>query len=258
MVDVWQSWELPPTPPPLLLANLILVWIKQTDLKAESSFFFFVTLWKLLTQVPFHLFIHLLSVSSPQGGDYPERRGDRSCDRGQNHERRRGRPQWWDEALLTRWHQKVLKIIIWAQNQNEILCLSEMLIRNFLLKITFLSWTPVQTGRQVRRLYCVTPWTVRDQILEISAARLHILRLPTWVASDCLPWRCYWLDANGKFFFSTDPCLLKILLVLCYELQFFFSTSAYFQQTCFVGVLRLSFQGWCMLGTSYERSMETW
>lgn len=139
-------------------------------------------------------------MSSPQGGDYPERRGDRGGDRGQNHERRRGRPQWWDEAPLTRCHQKVLKIIIWAQNQNEILCLSEMLIRNFPLKMTFLSWTLIQTGRQVRRLHCVTPWTVRDQILEISATRLHILRLPTRVASDCLPWRCYWLHANGKFF----------------------------------------------------------
>lgn len=41
-------------------------------------------------------------MSSPQGGNDPERRGDRSSDRGQNHERRRGRPQWWDEALLTR------------------------------------------------------------------------------------------------------------------------------------------------------------
>lgn len=38
----------------------------------------------------------------------------------------------------------------------------------------------------MRRLHCVTPWTVnRDQILEISATRLHILRLETGVAPCC-------------------------------------------------------------------------
>lgn len=40
----------------------------------------------------------------------------------------------------------------------------------------------------MRRLHYVTPWTVRDQILEIRAARLHIFRLKTRVAPDSLPW----------------------------------------------------------------------
>lgn len=47
----------------------------------------------------------------------------------------------------------------------------------------------------MRRLHCVTPWTVRDQILEISATRLHILRLQTGLllilchedVIDCMP-----------------------------------------------------------------------
>lgn len=201
---------------------------------------------------------------SPQGGDDPERWGDRSGDRGQNHERRRSRPQWWDEAPLTCCHQKVLKIIIWTQNQNEILCLPEMLIRNFPLKMTFLSWTPIQTGRQVRRLHCVTPWTVRDQILEISATRLHILRLQQGLlltvchgdVIDFMPME------NSFFLFSflfAWPLFTKKKKILFSVMnRSFFSTSACFQQTCFVGVLCLSFQGWCMLGTSYERSMETW
>lgn len=203
LLDRAGSWVFPP------FCSLILSWFRLNKKTWKWNQVFFNTGTVSL------IYSSTVGVSSPQGGDDPERRGDRSGDRCQNHERRRGRPQWWDEAPLTRCHQKVLEIIIWAQNQNEILCLSEMLIRNFPLKMTFLSWTPIQTGRQVRRLHCVTPWTVRDQILEISAARLHILRLPTRVASDCLPWRCYWLDANGKFFFfllffgSPDPRLLK-------------------------------------------------
>lgn len=60
---------------------------------------------------------------------------------------------------------------------------------NFPPNRTFLS--PLIHRPRSEEITLCNPCTVnRDQILEISATRLHILRLQTRVAPGCLPWRC--------------------------------------------------------------------
>lgn len=102
----------------------------------------------------------------------------------------------------------------------------------------WLSLAPLQCS-QVRRLHCVTPWTVRDQILEISAARLHILRLPTRVA--------FWPLAMEMLLTS---CQWNILFCSLSWTDFFFSfiSLCLFSADLFCGCVLFVFPGLVHVG----------
>lgn len=92
------------------------------------------------------------------------------------------------------------------------LCLISLSNVGFQQNDFFLFYLCGSTDRKVRRLRCITLWTVGDQILEIRAARLHILRLKTRDAPDSLPWR--WLDSTGKFLYLVHlMCLCRFLSI---------------------------------------------
>lgn len=107
-------------------------------------------------------------------------------------------------SLVTHW------ILKWKDSDAAAECQRKIIIAQLNLFHLDVGWElPSQqdflistdTQRSEEITLC-NPWTVnRDQILEISATRLHILRLQTRVAPGCLPWRCHWLHANGKSFF---------------------------------------------------------
>lgn len=153
----------------------------------------------------------------------------------------------------------------WLQKQSEILCVPLRcgIGTSLPTGLSYLYW---YTGREVRRLRCVTPSTVyRDQILEISATRLHILRLQTRVTPGC----CHgdvidFMPAENSFLFSfiSEPHTLKTMWYhTCWGfplLYFPFLVGLFSVDLLSWVCVCVCFQVWCTLGMSFARSMETW